>query len=117
MSNEIQMDPRARETLEPLREDLRQEEARDRFIRAPRPLRFIRMRVNRGGPAEYLKALLEDEKAAEMENLTEYRTKGLAEDSKEIEEAKTNLRYLIGFTRDLETGMIDFAGPDIEPGT
>jgi hypothetical protein len=86
--------------------------ARERFAQTPRPLRFVRLRVYRGGPAEYLKTLLEDEKAAELENLSEYRTKGLPEESPAIEECRNNLRYLIGFLRDLDSAMIDMVGPD-----
>lgn len=95
--------------------DTENDAARERWAKAPRPLAFIRLRVHRGGPAEYLHSLLEDEKSAEMENLTEYRTKGLAEDSTEVDEARMNLRYLIAFLRDLDSGLVDMLGPDPTP--
>ena len=87
------------------------ETAADRFTRTPRPLDFIRIRVYRGGQAEYLLALLEDEKETLFEDLGKARGEGKDESDPDIEEIRQNLRHLINILRDLSNGMIELAGP------
>jgi hypothetical protein len=87
-----------------------QEERADSFARSPRPLDFIRVRLYRGGQAEYIRDLLEDEKEALFEELGTKRSKGIDENSPEVEEIRTNLRHVINALRDLTTGMIELRG-------
>lgn len=85
--------------------------ARERFVAAPRPLQFIRIRVYREGPAEWLLELLEDEKDTLMDDLGKARASGKTEDSDEVSELREQLQYCLAIKRDLESGMIELAGP------
>lgn len=88
------------------------ETAADRWQRTPRPLDFVRVRLHRGGQAEYIRDLLEDEKEELMEELGKLRAEGKAEDDTEVEEVRTNLRHLILALKDVSMGMIELAGSD-----
>lgn len=88
------------------------ETAADRWQRTPRPLDFVRVRLHRGGQAEYIRDLLEDEKEELMEELGRLRAEGNAEDSSEVEEVRANLRHLILALKDVSMGMIELAGAD-----
>ena len=84
----------------------------ERFAHSPRPLNFVRIRVYRGGPAEYLRGLLSDEVDALFEELGDLRDKGKTEADKEIIETAEHIRYLNGFLKDLNNGLIELVGPD-----
>ena len=86
--------------------------AASRFSQTPRPLNFVRARLYRGGQAEYIRDLLEDEKESLFEDLAAARTHGKPEHDPEIEEIRTNLRHLINFLRDVNQGMVELVGPD-----
>jgi hypothetical protein len=88
------------------------EERTDNFNRSPRPLDFIRVRLYRGGQAEYVRDVLEDEKEALFEELGDLRGKGVDENSPETEKVRTNLRHVINALRDLSNGLIELRGPD-----
>ena len=84
----------------------------DRWQRTPRPLDFVRVRLHRGGQAEYIRDLLEDEKEELMEELGKLRAEGKTEDDTEVEECRNNLRHLILALKDVSMGMIELAGAD-----
>jgi hypothetical protein len=87
-------------------------EAQTRFAGAPRPLNFIRVRLYRGGQAEYIRDLLADELDASYEELGLLRGKGLDETDKEIIEVVGNIRHLNGALKDIGNGLIELVGPD-----
>jgi hypothetical protein len=87
----------------------------ERFNASPRPLLFIRIRLYRGGQAEFVRDLLRDEQADLMDELTEFRKAGKPEDDPEIEEVKQQLVWIINALRDIDTGLIELAGPDEDP--
>jgi hypothetical protein len=80
--------------------------------RGPRPLDYIRIRVYRGGQAEFIQQLFEDEKADLFDDLKRLRGQGKAEDDPEVVEVAANIRHLINALRDLNTGMIELVGGD-----
>ena len=84
----------------------------DRWQRTPRPLDFVRVRLHRGGQAEYIRDLLEDEKEELMEELGKLRAEGKAEDDTDVEEVRNNLRHLILALKDVSMGLIELSGPD-----
>lgn len=87
----------------------------ERYSANPRPLLFIRVRLYRGGQAEYIRDLLRDEQAELMTELGELRGKGKPEDDPEVEEIKQNLVWLINALKDFDTGLIELAGPNEDP--
>lgn len=84
----------------------------DRLTRQPRPMNFIRVRLYRGGQAEYLRNLLLDEQEELFAELGKLRGEGMNEDSTDIEAIRTDLRHIINILRDVNSGMIELAGPD-----
>lgn len=87
----------------------------ERFKNSPRPLHFIRIRLYRGGQAEYLRDLCRDEQAELLEELGDLRAKGKTEEDPEIVEVRQNLVWLINTLRDLDTGLLELVGPDSDP--
>ena len=92
--------------------DLAETPGAEAFARYPRPLSFIRIRLYRGGQAEFIRDLFEDEKDRLFKDLGDMRSEGKDESNPEVEECKTNLRHLIYALKDLNNGMIELAGPD-----
>lgn len=88
------------------------EERADNFARSPRPLDFIRVRLYRGGQAETIRDILEDEKEALFEELGDLRGAGKGEDDPRVNEVRTTLRHIINALRDLNNGLIELVGPD-----
>lgn len=86
--------------------------AEQRFRQSPRPLDFIRIRVYRGGMAEYLLDLLNDEQAALLEDLGKMRGEGRPEDDPGLVEVINKIRYLNNAIRDLSNGLIELVGAD-----
>lgn len=84
-----------------------------RFSQHPRPLDFVRARLYRGGQAEYIRDLLEDEKATLFDDLAALRTEGKPEDDPDVQEVRANLRHLINFLADVNRGLIELVGPDV----
>ena len=78
--------------------------------RGPRPLAFIRVRLYRDGPAEYLRELLEDEQEALFEELGNLRRKGVDESSEEVQDVRRRLHYLINIMRDVNSGFVELVG-------
>lgn len=87
----------------------------ERFAASPRPLHFIRIRLYRGGQAEAIRDILRDEQAALYDELAELRAKGKDESDPEIETIRQTLVHVISALRDIDTGMIELAGPDVDP--
>ena len=83
------------------------------FHRAPRPLAFVRVRLYRGGQAEYVRDLLLDDKEDLFKDLFELRSAGKTEGDDEVQEVRRNLNYVINAIKDIERGMIELVGPDI----
>jgi len=79
---------------------------------APRPLHFVRIRLWRGGQAEYIRDLLSDEKESLFEELTELRTKGKQESDPAIIECRANLMHVINALKDVDRGLIELVGPE-----
>ena len=84
----------------------------ERWNRTPRPLHFVRVRLYRGGQAEYIRDLLEGEKDNLFDDLTKLRTQGKHEDDPDIEECRTNLRHVINALKDVNNGLIELVGPE-----
>ena len=80
--------------------------------RGPRPLDFVRIRLYRGGQAEYLRNLCLDEQEALFEELGELRGKGMDEGSHEVQDVRARLHHLINILKDLNSGLIELRGPD-----
>ncbi len=89
-----------------------QTEAQATFARAPRPLNFIRVRLYRGGQAEYIRDLLSDEVDALFEELAKFRGAGKNETDPELIEVTQNIRHLNGALKDIGNGLIEITGPD-----
>lgn len=87
-------------------------EAQTRWANSPRPLDFIRVRLYRGGQAEYIRDLLSDEVDALYEELGKMRGAGKSEVDPELTECIANIRHLNGALRDIGNGLIELAGPD-----
>jgi hypothetical protein len=85
----------------------------ERFDRSPRPLNFVRVRLHRGGQAEYIKQMLLDEQEDLFLDLTELRSAGKPEDDPKVVECRANLRHVIGALGDVNRGLIELVGPDI----
>ena len=79
---------------------------------APRPLHFVRIRLWRGGQAEFIRDLLNDEKDNLFEELTELRTKGKQENDPAIIECRANLMHVINALKDVDRGLIELVGPE-----
>lgn len=79
--------------------------------RAPRPLHFVRVRLWRGGQAEYIRDLLNDEKEELFEELSDLRKAGKGEDDAAVIECRTNLMHLINAIKDVDKGLIELVGP------
>lgn len=86
--------------------------AADRWQRTPRPLDFVRVRLHRGGQAEYIRDLLEDEKEELLADLGSLRASGKEDTDPLVEEVRQNLRHLILALKDVSMGLIELAGPD-----
>lgn len=82
------------------------------FNRAPRPLNFVRVRLYRGGMAEWLRDLVLDEQEDMLATLGELRGAGKGEDDPEVEEVRNNLRHAISILRDITSGLIEIVGVD-----
>jgi hypothetical protein len=80
--------------------------------RGPRPLDYVRIRVHRGGQAELLLEILEDEKEGMFEELGALRGKGASENSDEVQKVQQDLRHVINLLRDLNSGIIELTGKD-----
>lgn len=80
--------------------------------RGPRPLDFIRVRLYRGGQAEYVKELMEGAQEFWFKRLGELRDEGFDEDSEEVQYARSRLHHLINALKDVNSGMIELAGGD-----
>lgn len=89
--------------------EVREMTTQERFAKTPRPLEFIRVRLSRGGQAQYIQHLLEDERDQLYEELGSLREDGKSEDDPEIVEVQAHLRFLIAAARDISTGMIELA--------
>lgn len=89
-----------------------QDTAEQRWQQTPRPLQFVRVRLHRGGQAEYIRDLMEDEKEELLVELGEMRGAGKAEDDEKVEEIRTHLRHLILALKDISMGIIELSGPD-----
>lgn len=87
----------------------------ERWNTTPRPLLFVRVRLYRGGQAEYIQTLCRDEQESLYEELGQLRSEGKMETDTEIVEIKDNLRFLIGFLKDIDQGLIELVGPDRDP--
>ena len=87
-------------------------EAQSRWQGAPRPLNFIRVRLYRGGQAEYIRDLLADELNVSYEELGKLRGTGKSETDPEITEIIANIRHLNGALKDIGNGLIELAGED-----
>ena len=87
----------------------------ERFAASPRPLHFVRIRLYRGGQAEFIRDSLRDLQADLLEDLGDLRTKGKSEDDEEIVEIRQQLVWLINALADLDRGLLELVGPDADP--
>jgi hypothetical protein len=89
-----------------------QAEAQARFEQAPRPLNFIRVRLYRGGQAETVRDILNDEVDALFEELAELRGKATPEDDPKMIECISSIRHLNGALKDINNGLVELTGAD-----
>jgi hypothetical protein len=76
----------------------------------PRPLDFIRVRLYRGGQAEYVAELFEGAEAFWFKQLGKLRDEGFDENSDEVQRARERLLWLISALKDVKSGMVELAG-------
>ena len=84
-----------------------QTDAQVRWQTTPRPLNFVRIRLERGGQAEFIRSVLETTKTVLLDKLGQLREDGLPEDDPEIEEVTRKLRWTIRAVGDLDYGIIE----------
>lgn len=82
---------------------------------AIRPLKFVRIRVYRGGQAEYLSTLMHDERKALLDDLAALRAEGKPESDAEVTETRDKIMFLVNALRDLDSALVSLAGPDEDP--
>lgn len=80
-----------------------------------RPLHFVRVRLYRGGMAEWVQKVLRDEQAALYEDLGNLRAEGKLESHPEVIEVRQNLMHSINALRDIDAAMVSLVGPDEDP--
>lgn len=80
-----------------------------------RPLHFIRVRLYRGGMAEWVQQVLRDEQQALYEDLARLRGEGKPETHPEVEKVRTNLVHSVNVLRDIDSGLISLVGPNEDP--
>lgn len=80
-----------------------------------RPLHFVRIRLYRGGMAEWVQQVLRDEQAALYDDLAKLRAEGKPENDREVERVRTNLVHSVNVLRDIDSSMISLVGPDEDP--
>ena len=96
----------------PMTEPMTESTPETRWQRTPRPLAFVRVRLHRGGQAEYIRDLLEDEKEELLADLGKLRGEGKLDGDADIEECRNNLRHLILALKDVSMGLIELVGED-----
>jgi hypothetical protein len=74
-----------------------------------------RMRVYRGGQAEWAQTVLRDEQAALYDDLAAMRAQGKPEDDPELAAVRQKLMWSITILRDLDAAMVSLVGPDRDP--
>lgn len=89
-----------------------QTEAQARFQTAPRPLNFIRVRLYRGGQAETIRDVLNDEVDALFEELAKMRGTGTAEDDPDLLVCTSAIRHLNAALKDINNGLVELTGAD-----
>lgn len=82
-----------------------------------RPLHFIRVRLYRGGMAEWVQQVLRDEQAALYQDLAEARRQKKPENHPDVEDIRRKLVYSVNALRDIDSGLISLVGPDEDPRT
>lgn len=80
-----------------------------------RPALYVRMRLFRGGQAEWVRELLRDEQDQLYEDLANARKEGLAEDSEKIQDIRSKIVWSINTLRDVESSLIELVGPNRDP--
>ena len=80
--------------------------------RGPRPLDFIRIRLHRGGQAEYARELFAGAQEFWYKRLGELRDAGADENGEDVEFARQRLVWLIDILRDLDSGIVELVGKD-----
>lgn len=86
--------------------------AEARFRQNPRPLDFIRIRLYRGGQAEFVLTLFTEERDGLLEDLGKMRGEGKAEDDPELVRTINEIRFLNNALRDLQNGLVELVGSD-----
>lgn len=82
-----------------------------------RPLHFVRVRLYRGGMAEWVQQVLRDEQAALYEDLAKLRAEGKPESHPEVTKVRENLVHSVNALRDIDSALISLVGPDEDPRT
>ena len=84
-------------------------------VTGERPALFVRVRLFRGGQAEWVRDVLRDEQDNLYDDLARARERGLPEDSDEIQEIRQKLLWSIDTLRDAESSLIELVGPNRDP--
>jgi flagellar biosynthesis chaperone FliJ len=61
---------------------------------------------------ETIQKILEDEKEALFDDLTDLRNKKIDESGPEVQKVRDELRHVINVLKDIEQGRIELVGPD-----
>ena len=75
----------------------------------------MRMRVYRGGQADWAQGVLRDEQAILYEDLGELRKQGVPESDPRAVSLRQRLTWSVNVLRDLDAAMISLVGPDEDP--
>ena len=86
--------------------------AEERWAKTPRPFNFVRVRFEKGGQADYIRRLLEEERDDLMVDLADARIDGKDENGEPIQGLRRDIGYLNRAIMDLSNGMIELAGGD-----
>lgn len=80
-----------------------------------RPLHFVRVRLYRGGMAEWVRDTLREEQQALYEDLARLRGEGKSESHPEIVDVREKLVHSVNVLRDIDSSLISLVGPDHDP--
>lgn len=80
-----------------------------------RPALFVRMRLFRGGQAEWVRDLLRDEQENLYDDLAQARKAGEPETGEKIQDIREKILWSINTLRDVESSLIELVGPNRDP--
>lgn len=85
---------------------------RGRFVNAPRPLDFIRIRLFSAAQADWLIAICRDEADRLVEDLAALRRDGKSENGEDIRSLVEDARHCSSILRETMNARLELVGPD-----